>query len=81
MLSKFENTTDKDNLDNTLSKIDIVIRGDNEQGKIRNISTFIMRYKERYNKEPYVITNRHIYCTKDTYEIFQKQLHIRSIMN
>ena len=41
---------DKDNLDNKLSKIDIVIGGDQGQGKFRNISKYIMKDKEGYNK-------------------------------
>ena len=71
LLNKFGKTADKDNLDNKLSKIDIVIRGDHEQGKFRNISKFIIWDKEGYNKVSYVITKGHIDCTKDTYEIFQ----------
>ena len=31
-----------------------------------------MRDKERYHKDSYAIKNGHIYCTKDTYEIFQQ---------
>ena len=50
LLSKFGNTIDKDNLDNKLSNIDIVIGGDHGQGKFRNISKFIMKDKEGYNK-------------------------------
>ena len=31
-----------------------------------------MRDKEGYNKDSYVIKNGHKDCTKDTYEMFQK---------
>ena len=31
-----------------------------------------MRDKEGYNKDSYVIKNEHKDCTKDTYEMFQK---------
>ena len=33
-----------------------------------------MRDKEGYNIDSYVIKNGHIYCTKDTYEIFQRKI-------
>ena len=55
-----------------MSKIDIVIGGDYGQGKFRSVGKFVMRDKEGYNKDSYVIKNGHINCTKDTYEIFQR---------
>ena len=55
LLSKFGNITDKDNLDNKLSKIDIVIGGDHDQGNFCSVDKFIMRDKEGYNKDSYVI--------------------------
>ena len=61
---------DKDNLDNKLSKIDIVIGDDHSQGKFGSVGKFIMRDKEGYNEDSYVIKNGHIDCTKDKYEIF-----------
>ena len=42
----------------------------------RSVGKFIIRYKERINKDSYVIKNGHIDCTKGTYEIFQKMLAI-----
>ena len=56
LLSKFGEITDKDNLDNKMANMNIVIRDDLGQGKSRSISKFIMRDKERYNKDSYVIT-------------------------
>ena len=72
LLSEFGNITDKGNLDNKLSQIDIVIGGNHGQGKFRSFGKFIMRDKEGYNKDSYVIKNNHIDCTKDTYEICQR---------
>ena len=46
LLSKFGNITDKDNLDNKLSKIDIVIGGDHGQRKFRSFGKFMMRDRE-----------------------------------
>ena len=66
--------TDKENLDNKLSKINIVIGDDHGQEIFRSVSKFIMRDKEGYNKDSYVIKNGHIDCTKDTNEIFQRTI-------
>ena len=54
--------------------IDIVIGGDLGQGKFRSVGKFIMRDKEGYNKDSYVIKNSHIDCIKDTCEIFQRTI-------
>ena len=67
LLSKFETITDKDNLDNKLSQIDIIIGGDHGQGNFRSVCKFVMREKEGYNKDSYVIKNEYIDCTKDIY--------------
>ena len=50
--------------------MNIVIGGDHGQGNFRSVGKFIMRVKEGYSKDTYVIKNGHIYCTKDIYEIF-----------
>ena len=55
-----------------MSKNDILIGDYHYQGNFRNVSIFIMRDKEGYNKDSYVIKNGHKDCTKDTYEMFQK---------
>ena len=72
LLSYCEETTDNDNLDNKMLLIYIVIGGDHGQGKFRSVCKFILRNKEGYNKDSYVIKNGHIYCIKDKYKIFQK---------
>ena len=59
LLSKFGTITDKDNLDNKLFKIYIVIGGDHGQGTNRSVGKFIMRDKVGYNKDSYVIQNRY----------------------
>ena len=69
MLSKSVTITDKGNLDNKLSNIDIIIGGDHAQDKFRLVGKFIMRDKEGYNNDSYIIKNDHIDCTKGTYEI------------
>ena len=63
LLSKFGTIIDQDNLDNKLSKIDIVIGCDHGQGKFRSVDKLIMRDKEGYNKDSYVIKNGYIYYT------------------
>ena len=54
-MNKFSETTNEKNLTNTFSKIDIVVRGDHGQGKFRSIGKFVMRDKEGFNKDSYVI--------------------------
>ena len=67
LLSKFGNITDKDNLDNKLSKIDIVIGGDHGQRKFRSFGKFMMRNREGYNKDScylkwsYILHKRYIW--------------------
>ena len=70
-----------------MSQIDIVIGGNHGQGKFRSFGKFIMRDKEGYNKDSYVIKKGHIYCTKNTNEIFQRTIatpinnHLKYLMN
>ena len=78
MLSKFGNIIDKDNLDNKFSKIDIVIGGVHGQGKFRSVGKFIMRDKEEFNKDWYVIKDRYIDCTKEHMKNFNVQLQHQS---
>ena len=54
-MRKFGTITNKNNLDNKLSKIDIVIGGDYGQGNFCSVGNFIMRDKEGYNKDSYVL--------------------------
>ena len=72
LFSYCEETTDNENLDNKMLLIYIVIGGGRGQGKFRSACKFILRNKEGYNKDSYVIKNGHIYCIKDKYKIFQK---------
>ena len=70
-----------------MSKIDIVIGDDHDQENFRSVGKCIMRDKEVYNKVSYVITNDHIYYTKDTHDIFQRTIvtpinnHLKYVMH
>ena len=46
LLSKYEDITNKETLKRKLSKIDMVIGGDHDQEKFRNVCKHIMRNKE-----------------------------------
>ena len=54
-------------------KIDIVIGGDYGQGKFHNISKFIMRDKEEYDKDSNMYKNGYIYIVHKIHmKYFQK---------
>ena len=76
LLSIFRTITDKDNLDNKSSKVDIVIGCIHGQRLFRSDGKFSMRDKEGHNKDSYVIKNGYTDCTKDTYKIFQRCMTI-----
>ena len=74
LLSKYEDITNSETLISILSIINIVIGGDHEKEKIRNVCKYIMRNIYDKNIISYVIKNGHTNHMKDTYEIFYQIL-------
>ena len=63
------------NSDNSsISTIVIVVGGDHGQGKFRSVSKFILRDISFNKLNSYVITNAHIDCDKDTYDVLNDSI-------
>ena len=76
------------NTDNSsISTIDIVVGGDHGQGKFRSVSKIILGDIYLNKLKSYVITNAHIDCDKDKYDVLNDSIvkppteEMKSLMN